>query len=277
MKQKQFLFPWGYLVVANSLFLSSCYPGSGIADPYIVDEGRQKENLYYVPSSPSTSLLTEKNDLSLSAMRSSGTKFTGVEIQTAYMPGKHFGITGSYSYAANKNGNPYGGGDFMKYNRLELGAGYVTWLSRGWHFETYAGFGNGKINNLHYTGSSRLNLTHFFLQPAIAVSNKKKTVQLGFVSRFEGVNFNVMDTSFNNDREPFSTSHIKSLYGQPFHVMWQPGFVFHFGWKHFLFHTGYSLSSDLTNPHLYQAKGNFSLGALLQLNANEKSHEKKRN
>jgi hypothetical protein len=67
------------------------------------------------------------------------------------------------------------------------------------------------------------------------------------------------------------------LYDQPFHVMWQPGLIFHFGWKHFLFHTGYSWSTDLTNPDLYQPKGIFSLGALLQLNANEIRHETKRN
>lgn len=275
MKQKQFLFPWGYLVVVNSLLLSSCYTGGGIVDPYIVDEGRQKENFYHVPSAPNTPLLTNKNDISFIIMRSSGTKFTGVEMQTAYMPGNHIGVTASYSYVAHNDGYP--NGNFMTYNKFELGSGYVTRLSGDWHFETYAGLGNGKIINSHHTGTSRLNLTHFFLQPAIAISDEKKTVQLGFVSRFEGVNFKVMDTSFNTDREPFSTGQIKSLYDKPFHIMWQPGIVFRFGWKHFLFHSGYSWSSDLTNPDLYRTKGNFSLGVLLRLNTNEKSPEKKRN
>ena len=186
------------------------------------------------------------------------------------MPGKHIGIIGSYSHAGNLNGTS----GSIKYNRFEMGSGYVAQFSKGRHFETYAGFGNGKIYNTHHTGNSKLNLTHFFLQPAITISNHKKTVQFGFVSRFEAVNFNVMDTSFSNDREPFTTSQIKSLYDQPFHVMWQPGFVFRFGWKNLLFHSGYSFSTDLTNPDLYRAKDNFSLGASFRFNTNGKNISK---
>lgn len=255
----------GYLT-ASSLFLVSCYPGPIVTDPYLVDEGRQKENIYYVPSAPNAPLLTEKNDLSFSAMRSSGSNFSGGGIDAAFMPAKHIGITASYSFMKNDI--------YMKYNRFEFGSGYVTKLSKGWHFETYAGLGNGKITNTHHTGTSELNLTHYFLQPAIAISNKKKTVQFGFVSRFEGVNFKVIDTLFSTDRESFSASQITNLYNQPFHIMWQPGFVFRFGWKNFLFHTGYSWSTDLTNPAVYGEKGNFSLGMELRFNVGEKSISK---
>jgi hypothetical protein len=161
----------------------------------------------------------------------------------------------------------------MKYNRFETGAGYITKLSKGWHFETYAGIGSGKITNLHQTGSSQIKLTHFFLQPGIAISNSKRTLQLGLVSKFSGVHFN-MDTAYETDREPFSTGQAKSLYDQPFHVMWDPGLIFRFGWRHFLFHTSYSFSSDLTNTNLYRAKNNFSLGASLRLNAGKKDGSK---
>ena len=239
---------------------SSCYFGGGVPDPYFVSESRQKENFYYVPSAPNTPLHSQKNDLGFRLMRVSGSKYSGADVQASYMPGKHIGIMGSYTIPGINS-------DFVKYNRFELGSGFVKQISRNWHFETYAGFGNGKIKNTHHTGSSKLNLTHFFLQPVIAISNENKKTQFGFVSRFAAVKFSVTDTSFSNDRERFSTTQLKSLYEQPFHIIWEPGFVFRFGWKNFQFHTGYSFSTDFTNPDLYKANGNFSLGFSLRFNS----------
>jgi hypothetical protein len=210
------------------------------------------------PSAPNAPLHAKKNDFDFNLMRTSDSKYTGGDVQTSYMPGKHIGIMGSYSFAH--------GSDYLKYNRFELGSGFVTQLSKNSHFETYGGFGKGKISNIHVTGNSRINLTHFFIQPAIATTTDKKTVQFGFVSRFAGVNFKVMDTSFNNDREPFNTNQVKGLYDKPFHIFWEPGFVFRFGWKNFLFHTGYSFSTDLTNRDLNKASGNFSMGFCLHFN-----------
>ena len=259
MKITQLYLALSFMAAGTIFSLSSCVIGGGISDPYIVSEPRQKENFYYIPSAPNTPLHSQKNDLGFSLMRVSGSKYSGADVQASYMPGKHIGIMGSYSFAGiNSN--------YIKYNRFELGSGFVTQLSKNWHFETYAGFGNGKIKNSHHTGSSKLNLTHFFLQPAIAISDENKKIQFGFVSRFAAVNFNVMDTSFSNDREPFSTTQLKSLYDQSFHMIWEPGFVFRIGWKNFQFHTGYSFSTDLTNPDLYKAKGNLSLGFTLRLN-----------
>jgi len=248
-------------IAAGTIFsLSSCFFGGNVYDPYIVSESRQKENFYYVPSAPNTPLHSQKNDLGFSLMRVSGSKYSGGDVKASYMPGKHIGIMGSYSFPGINS-------DFVKYNRFELGSGFVTQFSKNWHFEKYAGFGNGKIKNTHYSGNSKLNLTHFFLQPAIAVSNENKKIQFGFVSRFAAVNFRVTDTSFSTDREPFSTTQLKSLYDQTFHIIWEPGFVFRFGWEKFQFHTGYSFSTDFTNPDLYKANGNFSLGFTLRFNS----------
>ena len=260
MKITQQYLAFTFIAAGTIFSLSSCFFGGGVPDPYFVSESRQKENLYYVPSAPNTPLHSQKNDLGFNLMWVSGSKYSGADVQASYMPGKHIGIMGSYSF-------PSVNSDFVKYNRFELGSGFVTELSKNWHFETYAGFGNGKIKNTHHTGSSKLNLTHFFIQPVVAISNENKKIQFGFVSRFAAVNFNVMDTSFNTDREPFSTTQLKSLYDQPFHIVWEPGFVLRFGWKNFQFHTGYSFSTDFTNPDLYRANGNFSLGCSLRFNS----------
>ncbi|MES1182084.1 MAG: hypothetical protein ABUL44_04745 [Flavobacterium sp.] len=261
MKPKTILSSLGYLAIASILF-TSCYPGTIVNDPYIVDQDRQKENQYYVQAAPNVPLLTKKNDLSITGMSSSGSKSSGGEVQAAYMPAKHVGIIGGYSFAKNSY--------YAKYNRFELGSGYVTALSKAWHFETYAGAGSGKISNTHYTGTSVVNLTHFFIQPAIAVSNTKQTVQFAFVSRFEGVNFKVNDASFSADREPYNASAVKSLNDQPFHIMWQPGIMFRFGWQKFLFQTGYSISTDLTNSEVINTKSIFSLGMLFRFNTSKK-------
>jgi hypothetical protein len=248
-----------------ALTMVSCYPLSITPDPYIVSKSRQKENVYYVPSSANTSLLCEKNDFSFNLVRTSGEKFDGVETQVAFLPAKHFGLIGSYSFANNKDGDM----DYMKFNRFELGAGYIKQISKWFLLETYGGVGKGKITNTHYTGFSKENLTHLFLQPAVAVNNEKKTVQFAFVSKFSAVNFNVTDTAFNTDREPFSTAQLASLDEEPFHIIWEPGFIFRFGWKHVLFHTGYNFSSDITNHNLYRPKGILSIGFSLQLNTSK--------
>jgi hypothetical protein len=238
----------------------SCVVGGGIADPYIVDELRQKENFYYVPSSHNAPLLKEKNDLSGSLQRSSSNKHSGVELQTAYIASKHIGIITSYSSGSNKKD------DDLNYHRLEMGAGYIISINKLWHFETYAGYGGGKITNHHYSGQSTVKNNYFFLQPAIAVSNENQTVQFAFVSKLIGNHFNVTDTSFAKDREPFSASQVQILEDNPFHIFWEPGIVFRFGWKHFLFHTGYSISADLTRSDLHRAKDNFSIGMYLKFN-----------
>lgn len=240
--------------------LCSCWPGGTFTDPYIIPESRQKENFYYLPSTPNTPLHSKKDDVSLSIVAASNSKYSGADIQASYMPGKHVGIMASYSFA----------NDFAKYNRFELGAGFVTDLSANWHFETYAGFGKGKITNNHPTGTSNIDLTHFFLQPAVALCTENKNIQFAIVSKFSGVNFTVKDTSFKTDREPFSTRQIKSLYDQPFHIMWEPGFVFRAGWENFQFHTGYSFSTDLSNPDLHKANGNLSLGVTVRVNTQNK-------
>jgi hypothetical protein len=154
-----------------------------------------------------------------------------------------------------------------------LGAGYLTKLSGNMQFETYAGFGNGKIKNLHYSGRSVLNLTHFFIQPTLIMGSKNKVLQVGLVSKFAGVNFNVTDTLFATGREPFSTKQLSSLYDQPFHVMWEPGLVVRVGWKKLQLHSGYSFSADLTNPDLHKANGNFSMGVCLRLNTKSKKEK----
>lgn len=254
------------IIVTCVVLLDCCtpYPTAG---PDLVPEWRQKENVYYVPSSPNTQLLTEKNDIGFDVLASAGESFSGVEMQASYLPAKHVGIVAAYSSGKNDAGEV-----FMRYHNVEGGVGYITKLSGGWHFETYGGVGTGKVDNNHASGTSKTNLTNFFIQPAFVISNQKKTLQFGIVSKFSGVNFKV-DTAFDNAREPFNTRQVISLTDQPFHVMWEPGLVLRIGWKNFMFQTSYSGSADLTNSDLHRSTNNFSIGGALRLNASKKLNQ----
>ena len=240
--------------------LNSCYV-TGAADPYIVPESRQKENQYYAPSTPNAPLLQHQYDLMGGMRYSSGSNYACIEMQTAYRPGKHTGIISSYSSGDIKSS------DYFKFTRYELGAGYITGINSNFQFETYGGYGGGKTTNQHYTGMSRIKNNYFFLQPAISVTNSRNTVQFAIISKFSGNHFNVTDTGFNHDREPFSASQIALLQDQSFHIFWEPGFIFRFGGQHVFFHIGYSISKDLTRNDLFRAKDNFSAGLSLQFNA----------
>jgi hypothetical protein len=225
-----------------------------IPDPYIVNQSRQKENLYYVPSVPNTPLLSEKGDISFNLMGTAASNRNGVEAQAAYVPVKHVGLIARYS--SSKSDDDI---DYVKFNGFELGAGYVNQLSHDVLFEAYAGLGKGNILNHHHTGFSKVNLYQYFLQPAIGLNNDKKTIQLGLVSRFSGVKFKITSASFDRQREPFNDDQMKKLDEKPFHIFWEPGLVFRFGWKEMLFHTSFSYSSDLSSSKLQRSKQIFSI------------------
>ncbi|MFT3935359.1 MAG: hypothetical protein QM726_17165 [Chitinophagaceae bacterium] len=241
--------------------LNSCY-GPGVPDPYIVPDDRQKENRYYAPSAPNAPLLKKQYDLTGGFRISSGTQFTVVDMQTAYMPGKHFGIGASYNFKGNLKSN-----NNFKTERGEIGAGYIMSIDSNFHFESYAGFGSGQINNIHYTGSSLIKNDYFFLQPAIVVSSDDGKVRFAFVSKFVGNQFHVGNALFDHAREPLSASQIELIQNKPFHFLWEPGFVFRFGGEHVVFHVGYSFSKDITSSDLLQATYNFSAGLSLKFNA----------
>jgi hypothetical protein len=245
-----------FLILATVCLFSSCLPMPITYDPYVAED-RQKKNVYYVSSVPNMPLLTEQGDLRFSFLGTLASKYNGTEIQAATLPWKHIGLMGSFSTGKN---------DYLDYKRFELGSGYVTQLAKEWHFEFYGGLGNGKIRNYHFTGGSRTALTHYFLQPAISLTNKEQTTQIALSSRIVGVNFNVKDTLFDTDREQFSHNHLKSLYDKPFHILWEPSLVLRFGWKHFHFNVQYTVSRDLTMPDLYRAKNNLALGVSYRFN-----------
>lgn len=245
--------------IAVSAFLASCYPYLTEA-PYYIPQDQQKENVYYIPTAPTAPLLKEQGDLSGSVSYAFHPKFEGTEIHGAALPHKQIGVSAGYVFGDNDNA--------MDYRKFEFGGGYVKQFSKGWHFETYAGFGNSRIDNYSATGYSKIKQNLFYIQPAICISNNKQTVQLALISRFSKVNFKVTDTLLNSEREAFSKKQINNLYEKPNHLIWDPSLTFSVGWPNILLHTKITFSSDFTSPAVYRAGYLVSIGGTLRFNVN---------
>src|SRR5829696_6891277 len=246
----------------------SCFPGIYTADPFIVNDSRQKENVYHAPSAHNVPLLSNKNDLSFSANLAYTSKYKGVDIQSAYIPVNHLGLLANLRSYSQKSERHDGG-----INSFELGAGYLNdwnWV----HLESYAGIGSGNVKNTHHTGSSSIKFTNYFIQPTIGVQNKQKTVQFAFSSKFNLASFKITDTAYAGEREPFVATQMKQLADYPDHVFWEPGFVFRTGWQNWLIQTAFSFSSDLSGHEFYRDKTNFSIGLVVRINTHTPSNGK---
>ena len=254
------------LAVCVISVFSSCIDPSLLQRPVTVPESRQKQNYYYTPTSHNTPLLTEKNDLSGSVQYALGSRHTGVEIQAAYLPSKHFGMTASYSSGGHD-------GEIFKYHRISAGAGFVRKFNEYWNFETYAGYTYASINNLHSTGNSRIKIPGFYVQPAFFYYDRQKNLQVAFITKLAGSQFNVSYSSFLGSDEPYSTNQFGLLYQHPFHIFLEPGIVFRFGWKNFLFHTGFSYAANITGDGLHYPGENFTIGVFTKLNTAKKAIE----
>jgi hypothetical protein len=246
------------------LTANSCAPIFFDPDPYIVNTDRQKENFYYTPPAQNILLLTSKNDLKISFEASTGDRQTGINLHTAFMPGKNMGLM------FNMGGYKDDQGNLVKLNHTELGLGYTKQISSSFRAETYGGTGFGRIKNTHHTGNSEIRTNYFFFQPVIALQKEKGYSHIGLSSRIAFTHFSIKDTAFDGSREPIVAEQFTGLINQPTHVIWEPGIVMQAGWKNFLFHGSYFVSKDLTNKDLIRAGNVFSFGLVLRLNTTQK-------
>ncbi len=137
----------------------------------------------YFPNRVNAPLLSQKKEFQ--GNLTVGT--SGADIQFAYSPVKHLGIIASVSYANDDTTKE--NYDIHKY--YDLGVGYYKKLGRKFIFETYAGFGGGNVISqgefLNTTFYSNMNLTKFYLQPAIGYSTNY--LNFGITTRLSSVTF----------------------------------------------------------------------------------------
>ena len=248
-------------------FFYSCY-GYYPAYSYIVDESRQKENVYHAPAMQNIPLLSEKNDFSFSGSLGYTSKHSGIDLHTAFVPAKHFGLLAGYRSYSQKENSENG-----SINSYEIGAGFLK-DNKNLHFEVYGGIGGGGTTNNHFTGTSKLTFTNFFVQPTIAIQNPEKTVQFAFTNKFSHQNFSIADTGFTGEREPFVTNQFKIIAESPNRIFWEPGIVFRAGWKSVLFNIGVSTLKDFGQPNFAMDRCNYFVGIVFRGNASNKEVKK---
>ncbi|MFN8209645.1 MAG: hypothetical protein U0T33_01590 [Bacteroidales bacterium] len=154
---------------------------------------------YYVPNSENVPLLKEKKEAKLSGGYGFGDYSNNVEIQLAYAAGKHFGLTSSFQRAW---GGDYPQGSYGRGIYFEAGPGYYTTFSGYGVFEAYSGIGHGSEHHGYINvmtaesyGTSYIELTRFYMQPAIGI--RYEFVEVAFSTRLSVVNFNKIANNVN--------------------------------------------------------------------------------
>jgi hypothetical protein len=248
------------VVLFTSCSLSSCFGPTIDANNVPLD--RQKENIYYIPSSSTNPSLHKKNDLTIGLNSSFASKISRTEFYAAYASLSRLGVFASIG----------GGAKNSKVELMEtsLAIGYFQPVSPSWQFETYGGIDKGYIYNRHYTGNSEINITRFFLQPSISVHNVKNNVELAFVSRITTADFKISDTSFNQRGERFSADQLNKIGSNPNRVFVEPGLAFRFGWPNILFNINFTTSAIIAGESFYRSTSCLSLGAIVLFNVSKK-------
>ncbi len=191
----------------------------------------------YVPNSVNAPLLTEKNEVAITA----NTGMNGWDLQAAYSPVHHFGImlntSGSpvFSESQGYHGHKY----------LEGGLGFTTGYATAGVFEFYGGMGYGSgrtKSNYTSNGNTRSDKVEgegfrYFVQPSVGI--KKESFEFAFTLR--GVYAEFVNVKYDN----YSTLH------ERFGSYVEPVFTIRAGAGKIKFHSqaGFSLpvSSATTN------------------------------
>jgi hypothetical protein len=121
----------------------------------------------YVPNVINTPLLSNKGEIQAALH----TGASGTDPQFAYAITDNIGIMLNGSFANRTSDTT---ADFHKHQFVELGTGYYTNFGERGRFETFGGFGYGKLqaefNNSLWNSTSDVNSSRLFIQPSIGVT-----------------------------------------------------------------------------------------------------------
>lgn len=139
----------------------------------------------YVPNTVNVPLFTNRNEIQASLH--AGT--SGFDPQIAYAVTDHLGLMVNASFMNNTSDST---DNFHKHRFFEGGAGYYTHFATRGKFETFLGFGSGRVSSLYsnniWTSSSDARFNRIFIQPSLGFTTK--VVDLGLSSRLVLVGFN---------------------------------------------------------------------------------------
>ena len=261
-------FPFYALIAC---LLTSC--GTYTPITYVPVE-RQKENPYYVLPSVQAPLMSEKGDITGSfnfsfADQHLGFDFTGGAKpfdKVAFMIGTSIHSNGEYLSGADQESE----GTYVAY-RLELAPGYSTAINKNWMIECFLGGGFGSIENYHATGNSLLKQGHGFLLPVLGYINDKKTFELGFQCRLQGMHYAIDSRYYDASIEHHTEEQFENLVSNPWQWMVEPGFVIRGGGQKLKVQFATNYSQNLTYSDMDAKNLTFSVGMVFKLNTGWKS------
>jgi hypothetical protein len=138
-----------YFTVSVTLVVSSCAPA-------------------YIPNVINTPLLSNKGEFQAAVY----TGTSGFDPQLAYAVSDHVGLMLNGSFASRTNDST---DDYHKHQFVEIGTGYYTKIGTEGRFETFGGFGYGKVkvndDNDLWLAHSDVNSIRLFIQPAFGLTS----------------------------------------------------------------------------------------------------------
>lgn len=184
----------------------------------------------YVPNVVNAPLLTNKGEVQVSLH--AGT--SGFDPQAAYAITNHLGIMANASFMNSTSDTT---NNYHKHGFIEMGAGYFTNFGGRFKFETFAGYGAGKIEayyeNEHWDSYSQADVSRYFIQPSLGITSK--VIDFGISARLAFVNLKQGDLSEGA-------------------LMVEPAATLKFGWDHIkaVAKVGLSVPADKSITFNYQ-------------------------
>jgi hypothetical protein len=140
----------GSLLVFITIIVSSCAPA-------------------YVPNVVNTPLLSNKGEVQAAVYKG----LSGFDPQLSYAITDHVGLMLNGSFADRTSDST---DDYHKHQFVEIGSGYYTKIGTKGRFETFGGFGYGKLQAYWESGIlepyADVKSIRFFVQPTIGVTTK---------------------------------------------------------------------------------------------------------
>ena len=208
-------------------------------------------HVYYAPNTANPPLLTEKGELRINGLVSSGmqSEFTDGELQVAYAPQKSWGLMLN-TFAGAKSENTGDAIEKGSGSYVELGSGLFMPFSenRKWVAEMYAGIGTGSVRN-EYAGRdySRVGVSKLFLQPSVGF--KGRTVEIAVVPKISHITLNVKQSSFSAPDNDYEKQDLEYIRQKPSFFAFEPALIFRGGGENFKIHLGLSFSN--ISPFFY--------------------------
>ena len=207
-------------------------------------------HVYYAPNTLNTPLLSEKGEMRVNALFTSGREsdYLGGELQAAYAILKNWAVMFNAITAGRTLKTDYISRDYIERGSgsyAEFGGGYFKPISKNhqWEFEVYGGFGGGSVKNDYALNDhSQVGLTKFFIQPAIGLKNKYYEFSVG--TRLGLINWKVKENNIQHSENDYEKRAMMWIQDKPSFFVLEPGMMFRAGNKNVKAQLGFTLGSS---------------------------------